>query len=90
MTLEEMNWLQGITPIIIDNSTVYGIINNHIQQKISCAMDIRLYWVQDWCDQDQFSVKWKPGGTNWGDYFTKRHPPSRHNKTRSIYMANAI
>jgi hypothetical protein len=32
-------------------------------------MDMKLYWVKDRVEQDQFNVGWVPGDTNMGDYF---------------------
>ena len=42
-TLEELGWKQPPTPIITNNSTVYGIMKGTIQQKRSKSMDMRFY-----------------------------------------------
>jgi hypothetical protein len=43
-------------------------------------MDMRLYWVKDRVEQDQFNVGWAPGDTNMGDYFKKNHSPAHHKR----------
>ena len=42
--------------------------------------------------QKDFSVYWKPGSKNRGDYFTKNHPPHHHREICAtyLYMENAI
>jgi hypothetical protein len=47
---------QDSTELKNDNTTADGIINNTVQQKLSKAMDMRLYWVKDRVEQDQFNV----------------------------------
>eukprot|EP00957_Ditylum_brightwellii_P190942 14539103-Ditylum_brightwellii.AAC.1 len=44
VTLEELRHLQPATPIQVDNSTAYGIINSSIQQQKSKAIDMQFYW----------------------------------------------
>ena len=53
-------------------------------------MEMGFYWVQDWCDQYQFSVQFQPLDKKFGDYFTKHNPPSHHKKMRPIYLVNTI
>jgi hypothetical protein len=37
-----------------------GFANRRTKLKHSKAMDVRLYWVQDWVEQDQFGEAAKP------------------------------
>eukprot|EP00957_Ditylum_brightwellii_P096279 7333021-Ditylum_brightwellii.AAC.1 len=60
VTLEELGHLQPATPIQVDNSTAYGIVNSSIRQRKSKAIDIQFYWVQDCIRQGQFRVYWEP------------------------------
>jgi hypothetical protein len=54
-------------------------------------MDMRLYWVKDRVEQDQFNVGWTPGDTNMGDYFTKHNYPAHHKRMRPYYLhANTL
>ena len=53
-------------------------------------MVMSFYLAQDRYDQDQFSVKWKPGDKNLGNYFIKHHPLSHHKRMWSMYLANKI
>jgi hypothetical protein len=77
---------QDSTELKTDNTTADGIINNTVQQKRPKEMDMRLYWVKDRVQQDQFNVGWAPGDTNMGDYFTKHHSPEHHKCMRPYYL----
>ena len=68
--LTELGHSQPPTPIITDNSTASGIVNDTMKQKRSKAMDMRFYWVRDRVRQGQFIVYWKKGSLNRADYFT--------------------
>ena len=48
--------------------------------------------MKDRVKQKDFSVYWKPGSQNMGDYFTKHHPPHHHREicAKYLYMANAL
>lgn len=87
--LEELGHKQPPTPIQTDNSTAYGIVTSSIRQRRSKSMDMRFYWIQDRCANNDFLVYWKPGRTNLGDYFTKHHPTSHHQQMRPIYLHQA-
>ena len=50
---------------------------NH-QTKMSKAIDMRLYWIQDRKDQGQFTIYWSPGKKNLSDYHSKNPPPYHH------------
>ena len=82
--LEELGHKQPPTPIQVDNTTAVGFANKTIKQKRSKAIDMRFYWLQDRCDEQQIKIYWAPGVHNLGDYHTKHHPPSHHKKMRPI------
>ena len=63
----EMGHPQPPTPIQVDNSTAVGFANKTIKQKISKAIDMRFYWIQDRTNQGQFTIYWSPGVTNLAD-----------------------
>jgi hypothetical protein len=71
--LAEKGWPQPATPIQTDNSSACRIANDTIKLQQSHAMDMRFYWVHDCCKQGHFNIFWKPGTTNFADYFTKHH-----------------
>ena len=48
------------------------------QAKMSKAIYMRLYWLQDRKDQGQFMIYWSPGRNNLSDYHSKHNPPSHH------------
>jgi hypothetical protein len=81
--LHKIGQKQPHTPILTDNTTAKGIINNKIQPKRTKAMDMRFHWLRDCEAQGQFKFTWKPGKTNLADYFTKHHPPAHHVNVRS-------
>ena len=60
VTLHEMGHPQPSTPIQVDNLCAAGIANNEIKQKRSKAMDMRLHWMRDRINQDNYIVYWKP------------------------------
>ena len=80
---------QPPTPIRTDNSTANGFLNETIKAKRTKAIDMRFYWLIDRMHQNQFTVYWKPGFTNLGDYHSKHHPPSHHQKMRPIIFNSA-
>ena len=54
IALEEMQWPEPPTPIIVDNSTAAGLARDTIKANKSRAMDMRLHWIQDRAQQRQF------------------------------------
>ena len=82
----EMGHPQPPTPIQVDNSTAVGFANKTIKQKISKAIDMRFYWIQDRTNQGQFTIYWSPGVTNLADYHSKHHPPSHHKIMRPTIL----
>jgi hypothetical protein len=88
-TLTEMGHPQEATYLKTDNSTTDGIINKTVQQKLSKAMDMRCYWIQDRVEQGQFDMGWAVGDTTMGDYLTKHHPPTHHKCIRQYYLHSA-
>jgi hypothetical protein len=83
--LIEMGWPQGKSPIQTDNSTADGVVNNTIVPKKLKSMDVRLHWLRCREAQGQFRFYWAPGAENWGDYYTKHHPPIHHIAQRPIH-----
>ena len=91
-TLAELGHAQppNSTPIYNDNSTVTGILNSAMRQKLSKAFDMRFYWVKDRIKQKQFQLLWRKGATNMADYFTKHHPSWHHKQMRYKYLHQAL
>jgi hypothetical protein len=86
VALQELGHDQPATPIVTDNSTASGIINDTVKQKRSKAMDMRFYWIRDRVRQGQFKVYWQRGITNKADYFTKHHARTHHSDMRNVYF----
>jgi hypothetical protein len=55
---------QLTTPLLMDNSTAFGILNETIKQKRSKSMDMKYYRLQDRVRQKQYDVYWRPGKDN--------------------------
>jgi hypothetical protein len=85
----ELGHKQLTTPLRMDNSTAYGILNETIKQKRSKSMDIKYYWLQDRVHQKQYDVYWRPGKDNLGDYHTKHHSVQHHQDMRPIMLHQA-
>ena len=45
-------------------------------------MDMRFHWLRDQEFQEQFRIYWRPGKSNYADYWTKHHPAEHHRNTQ--------
>ena len=88
--LEEMGHKQPPTPIQTDNAMAEGVINSKITPKQTKAMDMRFHWLRDRECQEQFRFYWRPGKTNYADYWTKHHLPSHHVNMRKEFLTPAV
>jgi hypothetical protein len=86
LILQELGHPQPPTPIHCDNSTPAGIANNPVKCQCSRSMEMRYFWIADQVAHKQFSVHWHPGLKNMGDYYTKHHPMSHHQRVRPYYL----
>eukprot|EP00957_Ditylum_brightwellii_P104049 7927160-Ditylum_brightwellii.AAC.1 len=84
--LQEMGQPHSPAPVMTDNSTVCGIINNAVKQQHMCAIDMRFSWMCNRCAQKYFIVYWAPGKYNTGDYHTKHHTGAHHQHIRPMYL----
>ncbi len=84
--LNKMGHPQPCTPIQMDNSTVEGVINSRVCPKHTKLMDMRFKWLLDRVQQGQFLIYWKPGKTNFADYFTRHHPPAHHCNVQGEFL----
>jgi hypothetical protein len=89
VTLTELGHTQPPTPLRMDNSTAYGIVNEIIKQKRSKAMDMRYHWLTDRVRQKQFDVYWRPGRENLGDCHTKHNSAQHHKDMRHLILHEA-
>lgn len=55
-SLEELGHKQPPTLIQVDNTTAVGFANREIKQERSKAIDMRFYWLQDRCNQQQIKI----------------------------------
>lgn len=84
--LEEMGHKQPATPIQTDNAMAEAVINAKIQPKRTKAMDMRFHWLRDRECQQQFRFYWRPGKTNYADYWTKHHSAAHHVNIRKEFL----
>ena len=83
---QEMGHEQPATPVQGNNSTAEGIVNKRVQPKRTKAMEMHFHWLRDCIDQKQFRYFWRPGSTNYANYWTKHHPAAHHRNMRSIFL----
>ena len=84
--LEETGHKQVATPVQVDNSTTEGIINKRVPKRTK-AMDMCFYWLRDCSlNQKQFQFYWRPGPTNYTNYWTKHHPVAHHRNMRPVFL----
>eukprot|EP00957_Ditylum_brightwellii_P131791 10050235-Ditylum_brightwellii.AAC.2 len=88
--LQELNHPQPPTPIMTENTTADGIINDTIKKHRLRAIDMRFYWLKDCCKQGHFQVYWKPRNKNLGDYHTTHHPVTHHKDVRKEFVHSEV
>ena len=90
-SLQALGHIQPPTPIKTDNSTAYKFVHNDMKQKMSKSWDMRYNWLRDRDTiQKMLRIYWEKGSKNWGDYFTKHHPPSHHKIMRPNYIIGLL
>jgi hypothetical protein len=89
VTLTELGHTQPPTPLQIDNSTAFGIVNETIKQKRSKSMDMRYHCLTDRVRQKQFDIYWRPGRENLVYYHTKHHSAQHHKDMRHLILHEA-
>ena len=67
-----------------------AVVNGKIQPKRTKAMNIRFHWLRDIECQYQFRIYWRPGKSNYADYWTKHHPEKHHRNTRKEFFTPPI
>ena len=85
-----MGHKQPPTPIQTDNAMADAVINGKVQPKRTKAMDMRFHWLRDRECQQQVKFYWRPGKTNYADYWTKHHSAAHHVKVRKEYITPLI
>ena len=81
IVLTEMGHKQPSTPLQTDNATAEVVCNGKKQPERTKAMDMRFHWLRDRQCQEQRRIYWRPGKSNYADYWTQNHP-AIHQKTR--------
>ena len=76
--LASLGYLQPPTPVAVDNQCAIGLATATVRPKKSKSIDMRLDWIVDRVEQNQFSVDKIDGTANLADFFTKVLPIYRH------------
>ena len=82
VNLTKMGHPQPPTPMEVDNETAIGFLKSTMKQKRSKAIDMIFYRSRDRFNQNQFTIYWRPGSNNVGDYVSKHHSPAHHQSMR--------
>ena len=88
--LQEMGHKQPPTPIQTDNAMADAVISGKVQPKRTKAMDMRFHWLRDRECQQQFKFFWRPGKTNYADYWMKHHSAAHHVNIRKEFLTPFI
>eukprot|EP00804_Cyclotella_cryptica_P000471 CCRYP_020024-RC/>CCRYP_020024-RC protein AED:0.48 eAED:0.48 QI:0/-1/0/1/-1/0/1/0/80 len=78
----ELGHKQPATPLQTDNAMAEAVTNGKVQPKRTKAMDMRFHWLRDRECQKQFRIYWRPGHSNYADYWTKHHSAKHHQHIR--------
>ena len=84
--LKALNHPQPPTPIKTDNFTTYLFVNANICQKRSKTWDMRYNWFFDRATKKEVFIYWDKGTNKDADYFTKHHPPVRHQREHNKFI----
>ena len=67
-----------------------AVVNVEIQSKRTKAMDMPFHCLRDRECQDQFRIYWRPGKSNYAEYWTKHHPEKHHQNTLKEFLTPHI
>ena len=81
---------QPATPIQTDNAMAEADVNAKIQPKRTKAMGMRFHWLRDRECQQHFNFFWRPGKTNYANYWTKHHSAAHHVNMRKEFLTPYI
>ena len=86
LTLAEMGHTQPPTPIHCDNAKAVGLANETVKKHRSRLMEMRYFYSCHQVKRGNFDVQWHPGLECLGDYPSKHHITSHHQKGIPIYL----
>lgn len=88
--LIELGHKQPATPLQTDNAMAEAVTNGKVQPKRTKAMDMRFHWLRDRECQEQFRIYWRPGHSNYADYWTKHHSAKHHQNIRREFITPLV
>jgi hypothetical protein len=86
VTLAELGYPQGATPLQVDNTCAVGLANDDIKARRTKSIDMKFHWLRYRAADGQYYVFWAPGVDNHADFFTKLHPHAHHRRARRYYV----
>ena len=90
IALLEMGHPQEVTPLEIDKTTACDILSKQLVPRRSKSIGMGFFWLCDRNNKQQFHTYWDKGRTNIGDYYTKHHPSTHHQKMRPLHMTSNV
>ena len=87
-TAMELGHEQPETPTQVDNTTTFNYAHGTLQQKRSKSFDMRLHWLRDRTNREQFYVCWAKGDTNMADYYSKHHTAAHEKRIRHKHLCS--
>ena len=90
IVLEEMGRKQPPTPLQTKSSMTEAVANGKVTPKRTTDMDMCFHWLRDREFQEQLRIYWRPGKSNYADYWTNLHPPKHHHHTRKEFLTPCI
>eukprot|EP00804_Cyclotella_cryptica_P018634 CCRYP_011441-RC/>CCRYP_011441-RC protein AED:0.43 eAED:0.43 QI:0/-1/0/1/-1/0/1/0/182 len=88
--LMELGHKQPATPLQTDNAMAEAVTNGKVQPKSTKAMDMHFHWLHGRECQEQFRIYWRPGHSNYADYWTKHHSAKHHQHIRREFITTLI
>ena len=87
-TLAKMGHPQPPMPVQTDHLTAYGVITNKIFLRATKAMEMCFHCLSNQEQQQHFHFYWRPGKTNYVNYWTKHHPATHHKLMRQVFLTS--
>eukprot|EP00804_Cyclotella_cryptica_P006032 CCRYP_000267-RB/>CCRYP_000267-RB protein AED:0.48 eAED:0.48 QI:0/-1/0/1/-1/0/1/0/72 len=53
-------------------------------------MDMHFHWLRDRKCQEQFRIHWRPGHSNYANYWTKYHSAKHHQHIRCEFITQLV
>ena len=89
-TAMELGHEQPATPTQVKNTTTCNYVYDTLQQKQSKSFDMKLHWLRDRTNRNQFHVYWAKGTDNLDYYYSKHHSAAHEKRIRHVCICSLI